>query len=261
MNNEKKKFIPKNKTVWYPDEIVFLIQEFDKYTNPQLLEILNSKRSKKLTMTVLRNKLYSLKLYHQNKPQEWSERETSFLINNYKKLGNVEIAKRLNRYKNRTRFFTVRIIWKKMKLLKLKRTERQLTNIRQIHVINGLYTNPRCGEAHHLYRKEGEKWIRKHGKYKYWFIKVDGKILFLHRYRYQKILGPIIPGNMVSFKDGDTTNCKPENLYQCKRGKHSVRKNKVFDPHDPFLSNDKVKKTKSFIESYKEPIFKQSVNY
>lgn len=260
-DSETGKFLPSNKTIWFPDEIIFLIKEFHNYTNPELLAQINSLRSKKITLTVLRDKCRELKLLHEQRPAQWLERETSFLIHNYQKLGNVEMANRLNKYKNRSREFNVKSVWKKMQLLKLKRSPSQLQLIKEINIKNGRYAAPRCGERHHNYHKENSKWIVKHsGGRKYWFIKIGGKILFLHRYRYQLEFGEILPGNVVSFKDGDTLNCRKENLYQCKRGKHSTKKQSNFNPDDPFLTRDKLTRNYSVPSIYSVPSYSHPIS-
>ncbi len=45
----------------------------------------------------------------------------------------------------------------------------------------------------------------------------------LHRYNYEKFIGPIPEGMMVSFKDRDTLNCEPSNLFLETKQQHMER--------------------------------------
>ena len=251
------------KTVWHLDELVYLKKEFHRHTCPELLEHINANRPVPVTKTVLRNKCAELGLKKNERPIPWNDREVSFLLNNFRKMGNIEIADRLNRYKSRTRNFNKKNIEKKIKLLRIKRSAEDLKRIKDDHIKRGMHNRPRYKEDHHKYRPEGSKWIRRHGRNKFWFIKKDGKIHFLHRYLYEKHIGPLKKGQCVSFKDGNTLNCDIENLYQCKRGKHGhlFREQKEYSGYDPFLEKDKPKSQNHVPREYSIPKQTQTVDH
>lgn len=50
-----------------------------------------------------------------------------------------------------------------------------------------------------------------------------GKWVYLSRYNYEKHIGPIPPGHIVIYKDGDTMNCEPGNLALMSRADNARR--------------------------------------
>lgn len=50
-----------------------------------------------------------------------------------------------------------------------------------------------------------------------------GKWVYLSRYNYEKYIGPIPHGHIVTHKDGDTMNCEPENLALMSRADNARR--------------------------------------
>lgn len=73
----------------------------------------------------------------------------------------------------------------------------------------------------------------------------------LHRVVWEENFGPIPAGYKVYFKDGNSLNCKPENLYCCK-GRGGINYKKDIKPiPDIFLKPDKaVNKSKSSIHKF-----------
>lgn len=238
------------KIIWYLDELVFIKKNFDKLTASEMLDHINSNRQEKVGMSRFRAKYRELKLQKQQRPDLWLDRETQFLLNNYNKMGNVKIADYLNKFNNRSRDFTPKIIWKKMKLMKIKRTDKELAMIKQKNIETGSYA--RTGKKHHLYIHEGTIVIRYKikSRRKYKWIKHEGKMVNLHRLVWEQNFGPIPKGHKIYFKDGNTMNCKPENL-ECHKTK-VTRYKKYFKPiPDVFLKQDIAKssyapKTHSF---------------
>lgn len=119
-------------TFFFPDEIVYMLKNYQYLNNKQLLEEINKNRvaTKKLTLTLLRIKLYNLGLKRSEKPTPWNAIEVRFLIDNYKTKGNIEIATILNKFPNKTREFNKKIVEKKMTLLNLERSTDDLSQIR-----------------------------------------------------------------------------------------------------------------------------------
>lgn len=61
-------------------------------------------------------------------------------------------------------------------------------------------------------------------KVPYQFIRIGlNKWEPLHRFNYEMFVGPILPGNIVVFKNGNTMDARPENLEQITRAEHAAR--------------------------------------
>jgi len=114
------KFIPENKIFFSQEQTDFLKENYKTMTNQQLAETLGVK------LTVMRNYKSSLGLMSSNKPINWSTGEIRFLVENYHKHGDVELAEMLNeRYYYKNRNFTKKHIQKKRSLIGLVRTEKE----------------------------------------------------------------------------------------------------------------------------------------
>lgn len=83
-----------------------------------------------------------------------------------------------------------------------------------------------CRDDNPRKRSAGYECLRSEKGRQYWWIKPDDgrKMMPKHRYVWEKANGPIPEGHCVQFKDGDTLNCRLENLYLISRGKQ-LRKN------------------------------------
>lgn len=69
-----------------------------------------------------------------------------------------------------------------------------------------------------------------------WIRIAKGEWIYYSRYVYEQQIGPIPDGHLVSFKDGDTLNCHPDNLFLLSK-KDNARRN-----------HNKEKATKQFHE-------------
>lgn len=198
----------------YLDEKVFIMRHHATMTNKQLCEAINNKRPnhKKYGLHCFRERIYELGLKSCERPRRWNARETKYLIRNYKMMGNIDIADNLNKYKNRTRDFNKKHIEKKMKTEKLKRTKKELDNIRQTNYSNGRYTKGlEAGRAKRRY-PEGHIVRRNcNGVYKK-VIKYQGRFIDLRRYIFMMHNGQVQPGQHIYSRDGNPLNTHPTNL-------------------------------------------------
>lgn len=72
-------------------------------------------------------------------------------------------------------------------------------------------------------KEEGYISFRKHHSgYHYFFIKHQGKMRLLHRVIYEQIHGPLKPGHIVQFSDGNVCNLSLDNLYVITRDKQVI---------------------------------------
>lgn len=70
---------------------------------------------------------------------------------------------------------------------------------------------------------DGHIAIRESKGYSYAWIRISkGKYVLLHRHIYQMIYGKIPNHVNVQFKDGNTLNCHPDNLYTISRSHQSI---------------------------------------
>jgi hypothetical protein len=201
-----------NKIYWYPDELLFIKKNFRILSASKITEYLNKNRLKKFCIHSVRVKMYELGCNYGRIP-EWTAKEVKFLVNNYKTIGNIELAVRLNGFKNPSRIFNKKTIEKKMNLLKIYRTDQDLLIIKEGHKKQKHY-----GGRPRSYPIGKISIIRTHNGKRY-YIKIDsGKLVPYARILYKSTFGPIPVGMVIRFKDGNPMNCKPENLYAGKRG-------------------------------------------
>lgn len=144
----------------------------------------------------------------------WTEEETSFLLENYKTSGNIEIAKKLSK---KGRLFDKKNVEKKMKLMSLKRTKSDISLIRNKAKKNGVYSKA------NFERWESKKYPEKHIKvqigngYPRVVIKINGKFTPYARHRFIELHGPVPKGYVVFHKDENPLNVEDENLFIQKR--------------------------------------------
>jgi len=59
--------------------------------------------------------------------------------------------------------------------------------------------------------------------YGYFHIRISlGKWVLFHRWLWEQLYGEIPEGHNIQFKDGDSTNCDPGNLYMIDKNRQSI---------------------------------------
>lgn len=222
----------------YPDEIHFIKENFFKLSNSQLLEHCNNHRG----INEQINSLSTFRLWvskqigikRQDKPQPWAKEELKILLKYYKIMGNIEMAELLNQFSDRSRNFNKKHIEKKMTLLKIKRTEKDLENIIKRNVKRKRFHGRK--EIH----KVGDVWLssanyKTSKSNKRWYIKTETHNRYSYaRYLWEKENGPIPKGCKIYFRDKNPRNCTIENLY--------------VDAPKGIRYNDQYKKVKDVLE-------------
>ena len=84
------------------------------------------------------------------------------------------------------------------------------------------------------HKTNGAESLRKKGDKHYWYIKVDGKWIIKHRWLWETTYGKPNPKLILAFKNGNTSDCRIENLELINRSECLKRH------RDP----DKIKKGK-----------------
>jgi len=220
--------VPKIAAKWEMIDKIFIRKNFPVMTWKELLAAVNAIRpvSERVSMGALRHQARRMGLYKQIYIH-WSSEDIDFLLNNYQKIGNVEMAAILNKKHNSYRVingektyrsFTKKHIEKKMKLLKLHRTKEQIlkikkrnlttTNFRVITSDDNLWTRG-------LRKKYDEQSIRiRKGKR---FIKINGIFTPYTRWFYHNFVQPVPDGYIVCHLDCDVLNDDIDNLICVKR--------------------------------------------
>ena len=169
-------------------------------------------------ITLLRMKCYELGLKRMEL-EYWTEEQTQFLIDNYRSIGDKELAKIFQENWPKNKTWTIKHIEKKRLYLKLKRTEEELKAIQQRNVDNGCFLLcPVKRWAVTGVAAEGEiRMWRQHSGEKnnsrvVPMIKINGKFIHWNRWAWEQAYGPIPEGLNVIYKDDNPYNHVVENL-------------------------------------------------
>lgn len=185
-----------NAIIWSDDMISFLKENFNKKTNQQLADSLG------LKLTVVRIKCYELGLKRMEL-EHWIEPQIDFLKQNYKSIGDTEIAEIFNSKYPKNKTWTKKHIEKKRRYLGLKRDAEDLKKIKQGWKEKGIYK-----EANRkMWETRGVKTI---GTIVKWGIKTQRILIkteegykFLLRYVWEQHFGTIEKGYNIYLKDGN----------------------------------------------------------
>ncbi len=238
------KITKNNKIVLSQAEEQFIKDNFDTMTNPQLADALG------LKLTSLRTRAYALGL-KRIELAYWTEKQTQYLKDNYKKIGDTEIAEyfEVNCPKNKP--WTKRHIEKKRRYLKLKRTAAQLKEIHKRNVKLGMFAM--CST--NMWKTRG---ISPEGTIVTWFvndmpylfIKQNDTYIHYNRYLYEKEIGKIPKGMLVRIADdADRTNYTAKDLFLVTRGEHAILNSKIRLPEE-------LKETSQLIKQLNKVIIK-----
>ncbi|PKQ69372.1 hypothetical protein BZG01_00090 [Labilibaculum manganireducens] len=215
------------KFVWYPDEILFLQQNFYSMTNAELLTAINGKRpaSEQIKLSAMRHECLRMGL-SRGIQIRWSQADISFLKNNYKSKGNEELAQLLTARKKTFRIingkriyrtFTRKHVEKKMLLMGFKRNADEYLFIRKRNIETGiskalssddnLWTNGTLSASNEgdtrVWRING-KLVRR--------IKINGTFIPYSRWLYEQRFGKVPVGLIVFHLDFDSLNDSLDNL-------------------------------------------------
>lgn len=175
-------------------------------TNKELASALNCRESS------VRAKLQELKLSRDPNKHKWTPAEKTFLLLNFKYMGSVEIAENLTRINRHGIKFTRKMVYKKMRVMKLSRTKADLMQIRERNTKRGCWSdNSASVRVHSLGEGEIRLWSSSEGRF-YKRVKWKGKLVQLQRVVWEMKRGPIPQDHCIIFIDGDTLNCRFSNL-------------------------------------------------
>ncbi|MDQ7818723.1 MAG: HNH endonuclease signature motif containing protein [Melioribacteraceae bacterium] len=218
--------------------ISFLRKNWCKKTNRELAQALG------LKLHTVRMKLYELGLKRMEL-EYWTDEQVNFLKENYKVIGDVEMAEIFNKKWHKNKGWTFKHIEKKRNQLDFHRTERQIFKIVLRNIDQGRMDN--CNWAHSKLRKQlriGTVIVRTLNGYKVKLVRVKGGFKKLAHINYEKVYGPIPEGMLVTMKDGDPLNCEPENLLLITRKEQAERIHESDRTIAFYLSTTKTKSVK-----------------
>lgn len=141
----------------------------------------------------------------------FSKEHEQFIRDNYQQLSNTEIADIIGRKPDG--------IKSKMKQLSLSRTKEELAAL-NARLCSSTWIKPGNEPKNTKYDGYTSTRIDSHG-HPYQYIRVEkGKFEQLHRHNWEKVNGPIPEGMILRSKDGDSSNCEPENWELVGRAGH-----------------------------------------
>lgn len=240
---ERRRSHQPNRIEWSTRDIQFIKKNFHSMTNVQLAKKLKKK------LTKVRDKCRELGLKHMEL-EYWTPEQVDYLKANYKTKGDTQLAAEFQQRWPKKKLWTFKHIDKKRGYLGLKRTIEEQFTIRTGRFNADDYKDLKDGRVKEFPQGKKRLWFQ-NGKYR-WMIKIGKSFVHYHRYKWEKLRGPIPDGYKLHFKDGDTTNCRISNLELLTR---SALAKKVSDKNHSELSDSYI----AGILSWRDPEMKKHI--
>lgn len=194
---------------WTALKLCILENNWKQMTAAQLAKALGTSR------TIVRMKLYELG-YKKIEMEYWTDEQVQFLKDNYKTIGDVELAEIFEQKWPKGKKWTKKHIDKKRAYLGLQRTEEDLAFVMQRNVDQGRMNIHKKGVTNWLSTgpaKQGEIRMYKncHGVIQA-RVKAGKCWEFWPRWRWKQLHGPVPSDMCVAMKDGNPYNTTDDNL-------------------------------------------------
>lgn len=226
--------------------LVFIKENYHKYSASKIAWTIYLMFGKKYNTSTIYHFARDLGLKKQVQ-KKWKDFEVDFVFENYKKMGDTEIAEILNKNKDKSKISSKRRVEKKRVQNNWNRTSEELKNIRLRNK-----KQKRFGRKKGYGKAEGFLFIWDSGAGPRKFIKlklktptIDQKGNFKYyknipfaRHLYLQHFGNIPAGHKIYFKDKNPFNCVIENL-ECKPAQRVIykkRKTKIEKNQKWFIS-------------------------
>ncbi len=197
---------PLNKFRWGKNKLQLLQDWWPALNSREFAEILGTYKQK------VRDKCYSMGMYRM-RLEYWTPKMVDVLKANYKYMGDTELAEIMEKKFPKSKRWTIKHIEKKRKYLKLHRSEAQLFKIKIRNLDQGRMTGLNWTATHMRRRiRVGTYITRTINGYKVRLIRIKGGFRKLAHVNYEKHIGPIPAGTMITLRDRNPLNCEPENL-------------------------------------------------
>lgn len=202
---------------------------FWQLTTKQLWAHINAQRSgnNQLGYTTFRTMLYKMGL-KKCSILRWAQQETQFLLDNYKTMGNIEIAERLT---TKRRPFHKKNVEKKMKLLGIKRTREEITGIIAKYKERGVYSRANYKRWDGIRIEEGQTKVQIRNGKPIVMVKANGVLTPYARHRYLQLHGSIPNGYKVYFKDLNPLNIADANLIAEPAHGYTIEQKAIYNKH------------------------------
>ncbi|MFA6058927.1 MAG: HNH endonuclease [Taibaiella sp.] len=190
-----------------PESAAFIMNNWNQISNKEMAKHLG------VCIQTIRDKCYRLGLYRM-RLEYWTPEQIEYLVANYKTFGDKELAEIFNKKWKKEKGWSHKHIEKKRLYLKIKRTHREIQDIRQRNIDNGRYLLANV-------RRWDTRGRSEEGEIRYWReqsgrmiprIKISGKFIHWARWRYEQMHGPVPQGMNVVFLDNNPRNITDENL-------------------------------------------------
>lgn len=209
------------KIIFEDKDCQFLIDNYLSMTNKELASALGVK------ITSCRTKLYQLGLKRME-VEYWTKDQIQFLKDNYKEMGDVEIAALFNEVCPKNKPWSNKHIEKKRRYLKLKRTKAEIEDVRQRNIERGSFV---IGNVN-MWKTRG---IADLGTIRIWknqegghFAVVKLKEAWVHynRWLYEAFFRELNSDELVVTISGKIIADGPEDLEVIDRAEHARRNSK-----------------------------------
>ena len=210
------------KLIWTDTDISFIRENFEQLSIVQLATLMGVK------VHSMRIKCYAMGL-KKMEMEYWTKRQVNFLVRNYTKYGDKELAEIFNRKWEKKKPWTLKHIEKKRKYLNIKRTPAQLLAIKEKHKKKGAYA---IGNKK-MWKTRG---VSPEGSIRYWktsagkpvpYIKVNGKFIQWARQEWMKYYGKIPKRKNIVFKDHNPYHLHVDNLEMISDSELAKRNSKI----------------------------------
>lgn len=216
------KIKPYYKYDWKEHHNKFIKENFHSHSANDFAKLFNVKR------TTMRTHMYSLGLYKM-RLQYWNDVQVKFLIDNYKEIGDTELAEIFNVKWHKDKGWTKKHIEKKRRYLKLKRTKAETRKVHKRNLLMGRFKMcpvnawiTRGGAAPELERRV---WYKENDS-PLVVIKIGNRFIHYAPWLWRKERGPIPKGKMVRIMSDDKVNFTIDDLILVTRSEHAAMNSK-----------------------------------
>jgi hypothetical protein len=209
------------KIMFSEEDIQFIKDNFQSMTNQQIADALGLKKTR------VRTKAYELGLKRMEL-EYWTPKQVKFLKENYKEIGDSELAEIFSAKWYKAKGWTKKHIEKKRRYLKLKRTKLQIKKIHKRNVLMGRFKDcPINAWKTRGVAKIGDKrvWYRQDDTP---FVVIKEKYGFVHynRWLWEKHFGPIPKGMNVKITSDDKINYTEKDLILITNAENAILNSK-----------------------------------
>ncbi len=196
-----------NKIILDPEDILFIKDNWETMTNPELAKALG------LRLTKLRYFLHDMGL-KRIEMEYWTPQQVTFLKKHYQEMGDSELAEIFEVKWHKNKGWSKKHIEKKRRYLKLKRTQIERSKIKKRNTLMGRFAmcatkrwettgETPVDEKHLWYRKDNTPFV---------VIKTKKGFVHYNRWLWEKHFGPIPPGMNVRIMSKDRINYTEKDL-------------------------------------------------